>query len=324
MKRVLYTLLFFGLLFIAAFFTDRYFGKRYAFNQALNSNWVWQLNAINVDYIAMGSSRVKSGVDVIALDSLLNTNGLNIGEHGIGIAEQYLLFTRFAQFNKTKYLVLQVDHSSLNSDNFVYPFHEYNYFPYMGDTLVDNVMRQQVGTAKFLFYKYVPMFKYAEFNSEYVSELFVQPTKNARDGKGFIPITIEKKAGANSSLKKEDNSKKKASDKQAFGNFLYNKADSVYMHKILTIAKANNIKVILYSAPENIDNSPDYVQKEVPSMITYYKAISTKYNVPYFHFFGSSFSNNRDNISGDGLHLTKESIKVFNPIMADSLKKYMQ
>lgn len=325
MKRALYTLLFFGLLFIAAFILDNFFSKKYSQNQALNSNWVWQMEGQNLDYAFMGSSRVKSGVYVHKIDSLLQKNGLNIADHGIGIAEQYLLVNKFLRSNKTQYLFLQVDYAAQNSEDYTYPFHDYNYFPYMADSVAGNVIKDKAGVFKYWFWKYIPMFKYAEFNSEYIRELFLEKAKLNRNDKGDVLI---RKGSAGGKLNLFDAAKGTkglaTKDKHFFGNFGYNKVDSVYLHNLITTSQRNGTKVILFTTPENVDNNPEYVQKTIPSLINYYKAISIKYNVPYFHFFGSAFSADRNNISGDGLHLTYESVKVFTPMMADSLKKYMQ
>ena len=110
---------------------------------------------------------------------------------------------------------------------------------------------------------------------------------------------------------------------RSFGYFRYNETDSVYLAKLLMTAAQYGTKIILYTSPEHVDNDPNYVDRTVPDMIRYYDNLSAQYNVPYFHFFGSQFSKERKNISGDGLHLTYESEKVFSPMMADSLKKYM-
>lgn len=324
MKRVAYIFLFFLILFIAAFFSDKYLGNKHAANKAINANWVWQMNNVNVDYIVMGSSRVKSGFDVVRVDSILNTNGLNLGEHGIGIVEQGLLINRYFSKNKAKYLFLQVDYASQNSEDFPYPFHYYNYFPYMGDSVVDNTICGNIGVAKYLFWKYVPLYKYAEFNTEYIHELFLDKIKIKTDSKGFEAIPEDNRSGVLNPFGANKGKKSVATGKQYFENFRYNLKDSVSLHKLLTIATSNDVKVIMYTSPENVDNSDEYEQKVVPGMIKYYKAIGAKYGIPYFHFFGSDFSNNRQNISGDGLHLTYESIKVFTPMLSDSLKKYMK
>jgi hypothetical protein len=324
MKRIAYPIIFFLILLIIAFVADGYLGKKYSSNPAINANWVWQMQGQNLDYAVMGSSRVKSGFDVACIDSLTHKNGLNIGDHGIGIAEQYLLVNKFLRANKTKYLLLQVDYAAQNSEDYSYPFHDYNYFAYLGDTAVSRVMADKTGNIKYLFWKYIPGYKYAEFNSEYTRELFVEKAKMARDAKGFVAI---KKDPAKNNLNSFDANKGKknaAMAKQQFGNFGYNKADSVYLHKLLSYAAANGVKVILFTSPENVDGNPEYVQKMVPDMVKYYQAIAAKYKVPYFHFFGSAFSNNRQNISGDGLHLTYESITPFSHMMADSMGVYMK
>ena len=168
------------------------------------------------------------------------------------------------------------------------------------------------------------MFKYAEFNSEYVRAIFIASPQNISDAKGYVPIPKDGKDGVLNSFNASKNAgKKKALSKRSFGYFRYNETDSVYLAKLLMTAAQYGTKIILYTSPEHVDNDPNYVDRTVPDMIRYYDNLSAQYNVPYFHFFGSQFSKERKNISGDGLHLTYESEKVFSPMMADSLKKYM-
>jgi hypothetical protein len=325
MKRIVYCLLFLLTLLVPAYLIDGYLGNRYKSLENVNSNWVHNKKGMDLDYAAMGSSRVKIGFDVRLIDSLIQKKGINIGDRGIGIPEEFVLTEWFLSRNKVDYFILEIDYFSLNSVDVAYPFHEYRFFPYFKEPLVDSVIRKNTSSIRYYLWKYVPLVKYIEYNTEYTGKLFF-PEALPFDDKGFIPLDKNEDAGTANTfelMEKEKDKKKEKTVKQRFGSFSYTLTDSVYLDNIIKKARANGAQVILYTSPEYFKD-PEYRKNVVPDMIRFYNNLSAAYNVPYFHFFDTEFARTRSNISGDGYHLTYKSIDQYSAMLADSLKHYMK
>jgi hypothetical protein len=321
MKRLKSFLFLLVILIVILFILD-YFTTKKLYHVNTKQNWVLNLKNRNIDYVVVGSSKTESGIDVKEIQNLTGLKGINISISGIGIQEQYIIFSEFIQFNKTKTLLLMVDFTTLNPNEFSYPFHEYLYFHRMDNRNINSIIYENSSTKKYLIWKYLPFIRYAEFNSEFKQLIFNKHKLNI-DSYGFLKPT--------EFIINDENHKKNVFDAKLHsvkntipgnGKIIIVKQAQDYFLKILDLCSTKNIEVILFSPAENTNASVKFEKKIRPQTRNYFKAISKKRKILYWDFTNSSFSLNPTNFTNDHVHLNPIGVKKFNPIIADSLTRY--
>jgi hypothetical protein len=135
----------------------------------LKQNWVMNIKNQYFDYVFLGSSRAENMIDAKMIAEHTGKKVINISISGCGHEELYLVLSQFIKNgNKAKNLFYQNDiYGFQNKAGVNYPFHDYAYLPYLEDALISEVFKDVVGSLKFYFWKYIPYFKYAEFNIWY-------------------------------------------------------------------------------------------------------------------------------------------------------------
>jgi hypothetical protein len=208
------------------------------------------------DYAVLGSSRAEEAFDMSLLDSLLHQKGINIGCNGSGFVDNYLVFTKFLQNKNTvKTLFLQVDIYSLDPEhNFSNSFHVYNFLPFWHDSIFKSAISHYLTTSDSLIFTYTPWMRFYVYNKyfspfEMIRRLKQEKSRKKRGGDkprwfSHIPIV---KTDSSIFYKKEYS---RVVNIQSF--------DVEYLKKIIELAKANNIQVVLFTSPDFIEQERIY------------------------------------------------------------------
>ena len=272
----------------------------------------------NFDFVVLGSSRAFSGANINLIEKEFNVNGLNLGCSGIGIAEQKLLFQKFIEKNSTKLLCLQVDYTSLNSDLLKNPFNQYLYFPYMGDTIVDYALAEETAALRYILWKYIPLFRYAEYNSEYRKMIF----------SNTLNYQLEENSGYLAPKKRIIDMKDhkipafyKSAKNVASTEIQIKQKDFLHLIKISEICRLNDIKLFLYTSPEYIENKKEYEETLLP-VVSAFKNIN---KASYTNWYNEEFCSFEENFTNDKVHLSPSFVDEFSLILgAQIIKKLNQ
>jgi hypothetical protein len=240
--------------------------------------WIQSKKDQNYKFAFLGSSRVLNMVDINYLESVWGGQGINLGTAGSGLADNYLtLYSLLKNGNKVDNLFLQIDEQSLNpSQGFGYPFHENWYFDTLGSKAGDETYLDQSGKTKYLTWKYLPPVRYIEFNNPY-KELFLGLFSKKMDfDKSGGSELLEKKYIEKWNIRPkvwqvEDDGKK-------------------YFEKIISLARENNINLIIYTAPYPVERNYNDSYKEITS---YIKNVASKNGLPYLDLRNTPLSKER-------------------------------
>ncbi|MEI6311872.1 MAG: hypothetical protein WCP57_06410 [Bacteroidota bacterium] len=220
--------------------------------------WIWQQKPKKYDYIILGSSRAESSFNCAVFDSICNSSGINLAINGAGLAENEMVLKHFLEKNSTSILFLELDEANLSPQNHLsYPFHDYVYFPYMNDPLIDSYIQQYEKRKHYYIWKYIPFVKYAEFNAKFSLDKLInhEHIDTIIDSKGFRPFINHQSTYTFIDLE---------------GNFLdkrywyladYSSPKSQYeiidslsvmaIHNIIQICNKNKIQLVFYCAPSH-------------------------------------------------------------------------
>ena len=160
---VLFLLIFLLVLFAA----DMLFGLIIRNNTNSKISWIFQKQNTAYDMAVLGSSRAFQCIDVPTFTQTLgqNSTGINLGMLGASYEETFMTFRHFLNNNNsTKILLVQVDIEGLDENQFK-SLRIANFLPYIREPVVFHVLKDRFGHWAYL-HKYVPFFKYAEFNEE--------------------------------------------------------------------------------------------------------------------------------------------------------------
>lgn len=239
-------------------------------------SYVIKSKGLKFDYLFGGSSRVHNNFNTQLFDSLTQLNGFNIGFEGSAIVENYLtLYLFLKNGNKTSNYILQVEDNSLINQNegMTYPFHDYLFLSFIGDSNVDEAFKSSVPATKFYLWKYVPYLKYAEFNNHYALKKLLKNNPTDKDmllNKGYDKLVNEHKKGFPAKLYTSIEKP-----------FEVDKRNTIYLKKIQELCKLNNINFIIYSAPLYSLNYESYKPKNLRDSLVNFV---TQNNIPYYNF----------------------------------------
>lgn len=192
------------------------------------------------DYIILGASTGLTTLNTKTIDSVLQTNGLNLAMDDTALSSQYLMLQHFlAQGKSAKFCILAPSATSFEVDNNEISGNDYRFLPFINSDYVSDYYKAfSKQPAPLLHWsKWVPMLGVSYFNAElfYPSLLtVVTPKKRNRfDDKGNYNYPIN-----NSIDKPIVNTKMLPID---FKN--------PYANKIKALCELHNIKLICYFSP---------------------------------------------------------------------------
>lgn len=239
-KRILFIVIALALLQLASMAYDRIVLK----DQNYKAYWILSKKDQQLDFVAVGSSRAASNVNIEAVQDATGLKGQNIGLGGSSPVDQYLfLYNWLKSGNKANVMLLALDDDGLDTSSYGYYFHPYYFFPYLNRSENYAVTKEAKGYRAVL-YRYVPFFKYAEFNTQVgvpnISRIMEPPAKREFDEYGYKPNegNFELKVGNEPGKVKPT-------------VVLRNSPIAVkYFLETIKLAKAHGMKVILFYPPD--------------------------------------------------------------------------
>jgi len=194
------------------------------------------------DYIVLGSSTGLTTLNTKVIDSVMQTNGLNLSMDDTALSSQYLMLQHFlAQGKTTKFCVLAPSASSFDAKNVNLSDNDYRFLPYINTNYVSDYFGQYSSQSAHLLRlsKWMPILGLSYFNVElfYPSLLSaVKPKKRNRfDDRGNYTYPIRKNQNQPISAFKE----------------LPINFSNVFVEKISALCELNSIELICYFSPIN-------------------------------------------------------------------------
>lgn len=282
-----------------------------------NEKQIWVLNKVNEHYnIAfIGSSRVFTGINIDSIKIKTNKTAINLGCDGASLMENYVVLKQFLSAgNKIDSLYLQLDKFALIDMNkaYSYPFHDYLFLNKLQEDEVKEAIIKYKGFLRYIFWRFLPYLKYAEFNNFY-------------NPKVFIPLFNKKPAGVGYNVTAGSGLiNLQMPDSLAFKAFKKNKQDGLivdttsiyYANKIVTLCKSNNIKCILFKVPM-YSNFYNHFQSSLLSE-QFLMKLSKETNCRFIDFQQLKLASNKDCFK-DFTHLNKNGANYFSVFLADSI-----
>lgn len=278
-------------------------------------SYIINLKNRQFDYVVGGSSRVHNNFNTLLFDSVVKKNGFNIGFEGSTLVENYLtLYLFLKNNNKTKAYLLQLEDRTLSYKNSIEnkTFHNYLFLPYLGDWQVDEAFKNSVPLYKFMLWKYIPFFKYAEYNKYYSVKKIIRPAKPEKwliENKGYEELQKDCKEGF------PHKEYKSITDPIS--------VDSVnlyYLDKIRLLCKTSQIDLILYSSPIYLKSYQSYTSQNLHSELLKYV---NKYQLLYCNFMTDPLFA-ADSLYLDEVHLNAKGTDIFTAHLAHHLKNSLK
>ncbi len=271
-------------------------------------NWMFAMHGRRLDFAVLGSSRSYLTVDIPLVERVTQGHGLNLSLNGAEFSELALVLDRFLQRNTTRRLLLEVDPFGLDSKSFSYPFHAYFYVPYIDESLVAGHLRSYFGKRE-LLWEYAPLFKYAEFNT--------------RIGWRSIPRVVREAAHDYDAWgSRLANGYLTTAASQAVHDTSYAISPSrvAAMEHILQIARAHNVQVTVFVAPEF--ETELLAVKNRAEIMAFYKNLAAQNGAPFLDFGNDPSLSADTTYFRDLEHLNHHGAEIFSQQLSDSLASY--
>jgi hypothetical protein len=215
---------------------------RYQRTMLYKTQWIMQKKQQQYDYVVLGASHAYVGFDVGVADSMLQKKGINISLDGSLIGTQSVLADLFfnRNQNKTPTLFFCIDNPSAINTEVLADIADGRMMPYMKYHEVFNFYKPY--GVKWYFDRYVPMWKYAEYNYYWGPHIFANTWAN------YMKPDFDTVSGSRYDYGNYyDNS-----DTMTVSlDFQLKEAESGYKYfkKIIQVCRQNNITPVLFTLP---------------------------------------------------------------------------
>ena len=293
------------------------------------SNWlkkqisekqIWILNKSNRHFnlAFIGSSRVYTCINIDTVETKTGKSAINLGCDGASVMENYVILKQFLKAgNKIDSLYLQLDKSALIDMNkaYSYPFHDYLFLNKLNEGEIEEAVVRCKGYLKYSFWRFLPYFKYAEFNNFYNLKIFF-PFFNKKPAKPeFDSITGSRLID----LQMPDSLLVKKNEKSFYEDGLAVSETSIlYINKILALCKDNNIKCTFFKVPMYNNYNAKYSSSRISEIFLI--KFSKEHNCRFIDFQKLELAANI-NFFKDYTHLNKNGADSFSVFLADSLTR---
>jgi hypothetical protein len=262
--------------------------------------WVLAKRNLNLGYAVLGSSRAQLTTNVAELDDWWQTRGINLGLNGTAYPELDLIWELFLDANRVDCLLLEVDAVGLDSSSFSYPFHDYEYVPYLRDPIVFRHFLAERGLRAYLWRDF-PFAAYAAFNDRTMISaahaLRTLPPPWDSTGTLLIDRAFDPNEWAGWSVKP----------------LRIDSVRSARLDSILDRSARKGVHVIMYMAPEYF--MVDRYQPNRASIIAFYREKARAHEVPFLTFEDSPLRRDKSNYF-DPSHLNRGGARRFTAVLA--------
>lgn len=305
------------LLYGIFFVLDKWYTQTVLNHSPEKLHWIMKLKGGNYDFAATGSSRVESMLDIETIQNNAPLRGLNIGLNGTSIQESLISVHHFLKNNKCKVLLIHADAYQFTPQiTYSYPFHEYKYIPYYGDSITDVVLKDNVPVAKYYFWHYIPFFAYAEYNTEYNVLDVLKKFRNKEHP--YDQFGTRLSPTINSSPDLQDKRWDAPRPEERIDTNIIDKRTIPYFEAIIEECKKNGTVPVLYTPPTYYKALAN--NKDTKAQI---KALCAKYNIYHLDMSGTEVRNHGEYFN-DYTHLNTEGTKLYCKELGDSLVHVMK
>ncbi len=312
-RSLVVAVIFYGIFFIL----DNWYTKQILAHSPEKLNWIMRLDSGNYDFAVVGSSRVESMVDIKTISGRTGLSGLNLGLNGTSINETGISTSHFLKKNKCKVLLIHIDvYQFTPHQTYSYPFHEYKYIPYFGDSITDAIVKDNVNDAKYYAWRAVPFWAYAEFNTEYN----VFDVRNNFKGKEhpYDEYGTRLSPTVNSSPDLQDKRWDSPRPEERTDTNIIDPATVRYFEFIIEECKKNGTVPVLYTPPtyyKALANNNDSKAQ--------IKALCAKYNIYHLDMSGTEVRKHGEYFN-DYTHLNTEGTRLYSGELGDSISNLMK
>lgn len=278
--------------------------------------WIMDKKKQHYNIAFLGASRVFTCIDVSLVEKILKEKAINLGCDGASVMENYVVLSQFLKHeNKIDKLYLQLDNTALSDMKkaLSYPFHDYLFLNKLKEDEVKEAFIEDKGYLKYYFWRYIPLSKYAEFNHFYTLNFIKQ--KSQSNDSGF-----DKNSGSKLIAMDMPDSLITKIKSGTFHNdsFTCDEKSKYYIDKIIELCKSNNIECNFFKMPIYNDS---YIQfRSNNEMTSFLSKYAEKNSCRFIDFQSLALASNK-NYFKDYSHLNAGGVKLFTPILSDSIGK---
>lgn len=158
---------------IIAFGLHYWFESRFLNDQLYKTQWILNKKNTQQDYVVMGASHAYVGFDIGVADSLSASRGINLSLDGSLIGTQCVLADLYfnRNQNKAKYVLFCIDNPSAINTEVLSDIGDGRMMPYLSYPEVFSFYKPY--GVKWYFDRYVPFWKYAEYNYYWGPHVFL-------------------------------------------------------------------------------------------------------------------------------------------------------
>jgi hypothetical protein len=269
-------------------------------------HWLIEQEPVATDCVVLGSSAALASIDPALLAKELGIDVLMLAEEGAAYPEQELIWELFLERRRSKYLLLEVDPWGVTNLGYSWPFHEYNYLPFLNHPRIEAAVTEQKGSWQTAAWKYVPMLKFAQFNSQFGVVQFGSWLKGTRydpraSGMNHQVSTAEQMA--------------KHSETDLFVGWQWDESRIKALNQILDLAEKQGTRAILYYTP--IFSGCHFSEEE--KIVVFYRKLAAEKNVPLLVIDDEKIVGQHGNFK-DPTHLDAVGAKLFTQAIAEQIK----
>lgn len=326
-KRFFLKIFVLGVILWSIFYAlDYLMTKKALEDKCRRSNWVFSFKNQHFDFVFAGDSRVYNMIDIPTIHNVTGKKGLNIGYSGTIFEEQLLIIRKFIENgNRIDKLFLQADILSFNSARRSrHQFRFYNYVAYLRiDNLVSSVIENNVNQFHFACWKYVPYFRFVEYNLEYPISILFKDFSSCSTEFDSYGTKLFRGVSPKFNRNADEYIQTPRLDTLDANLFPFDTTGMVasktmnHFKQIIRFCKQKQIEVVLYTPPI-FSSTSSGIQNRV-NYINFINQIAIENNVEYLTFLNDSLCLDKDNFF-DSAHMNALGTKKFSNVMSAYIK----
>ena len=298
MKKFLYQLLIVGIIFLLnLLILDFWFTAEFKEGKTNKTQWLYKKKNEHFDLAIIGSSRAWWNIDLNKINESLQLNCISLANNHFTYSEMLLRLKQFYQNgNSIDQLLMQTEYYEFFKNDKKLSISAYDNIPFLDDSITYNHLKEK--SFEWVKLKYVPFWRYAEYNRQWGVEEFLISKLGIRN-------TIFDSTGSFFS-----NDKFYGKDSIEFGAAETNQPNQDFK-ELIKFCNNKNIKVLIYTAPiyHAIINpkSQEDLRRQLASMNIAYR--------DFTHLYTDSTKFN------DNTHLSIKGGQAFTNVIIEYLKK---
>jgi hypothetical protein len=295
-------------IFLSMFLLDKAYEFSLKENLNIKASYVLQ-EKINADILILGSCEAMSVADPDVIDSVCDLSSYNLASNHASISEQYLNLYLYLKNNKAPEVLLM----HIGGENLDSRFNIFNGFRFahlMDDSVVYKTLQDK--DSIYIRLNRFPFLKYAYYNDFFTfhalqgfKHFFSQKTiPYNSNGFEYLDVDIN-----------DDIDKINSTYPQGI-YYQWDTTEERYLYKIIDLAKANNIRLIVYQSP--VWNGAYAFLKNKKEMDARIEKLAIENAIEYVQFDMPEISANKSNYI-TLLRLNRNNARIFSSVLGKYL-----